>query len=152
MWEGVDSILMDFCCNENVFYAPDFQMRSNRILERKTRSWAPKSANYCKTRKSRYGLYENDENHFYCGKNASVVQWLTALETAQLRLLVSLCGGHEKEGVRNHRQARLWCKFNDSWTSQPYSLVFGVLSVISRRWPLLSTPPHFDMQRHSLPL
>lgn len=63
-----------------------------------------------------------------------------------------LCGGHEKEGVRNQRQARLWCKFNDSWTSQPYSLVFGVLSVISRRWSLLSTPPHFDMQRHSLPL
>lgn len=31
-------------------------------------------------------------------------------------------------------------------------LVFGVLSVISRWWPLLSTPPHFDMQRHSLPL
>lgn len=30
--------------------------------------------------------------------------------------------------------------------------VFRVLSVISRRWPLLSTPLHFDMQRHSLPL
>lgn len=64
----------------------------------------------------------------------------------------SLCGGHEKEGVRHQRQARLWCKCNDSCTSQSHSLVFGVLSVISRRWPLLSTPPHFDMQGHSLPL
>lgn len=93
------------------------------------------------------------ESLLLCVKNASVVVWwLPALETVQLRLRVPLCGGHEKEGVRNQRRARLWCKFNDSWTSQPYSLVFGVLSVISRRWPLLSTPPHFDMQRHSLPL
>lgn len=76
----------------------------------------------------------------------------TGLKTAQRRLLFSLCGRHEKEGVRNQRQARLWCKCNDSWTSQSHSLVFGVLSVISRRWSLLSTPPHFDMQRHSLPL
>lgn len=32
---------------------------------------------------------------------------LTGLKTLQRRLLVSLCGGPEKEGVRNQRQARL---------------------------------------------
>lgn len=37
-------------------------------------------------------------------------------------------------------------------TSPSHCSVFRVLSVISRRWPLLSTPLHFDMQRHSLPL
>lgn len=39
-----------------------------------------------------------------------------------------------------------------SSTSLSHCLVFGVLSVISRRWPLLSTPLHFDMHQASLPL
>lgn len=47
------------------FYAPDFQGSSNRILERKTQSWAPKPATYCNACKSRYGLQDNDENPFY---------------------------------------------------------------------------------------
>lgn len=53
---GVDSILMDSCCNEKVFYALDFQVCSKWILEQKRGAGPPKVRLIV--------THANDGNHF----------------------------------------------------------------------------------------